>query len=83
MKRQPGPSKQFNTKASVELLALLILAVTLTLMLLILASGQTWLVALAVTIVLTALILAVIGAAELLPATLKAMLSEIRRMWRP
>ncbi len=83
MKTQPIKSEVPKAKASVELRALLILAVTLVLMLLIVASGQTWLAALAVTIVLTVLILAVVGAPELLPATLKAMLSEIRRMLRP
>jgi membrane protein YdbS with pleckstrin-like domain len=81
MKTQPIKSKVSKVKASIELRALLILAVTLTLMLLIVASGQTWLAALAVTIVLTVLILAIVGAPELLPATLKAMLAELCRMW--
>jgi hypothetical protein len=82
MRVQITKSKQTKVTKT-ELVAFLILAVTLVLMLLIVVSSQTWLVALAVTIVLTVLILAVIGVPELLPATLKAMLAELRRILRP
>lgn len=56
---------------------LLILAVTGVLLSLLLAGSQPWLVVLAVTIVLVSLILVIGGAAELLPAVLQVLFSEI------
>ncbi len=72
-RKQPKPS----------LLSLLIVTVTLVLLSLIQTGQQeTGPVALAVTVVLTVLILTVANAADLLPATLRAILGEIRRLVR-
>ncbi|MCL4300574.1 MAG: hypothetical protein KJ077_32860 [Anaerolineae bacterium] len=71
--------KQITNK---QLMALLILTVTLVLLALILTSGQAWLTVLGVTITLTVLILSITGTPELLPGTLRAILSEIRRLVR-
>lgn len=75
--------KKEQLSANKQLMALLILTVTLVLLALILAAHQTGLATLCITITLTVLILAVTGTPELLPATLRAMLSEIRRILRP
>ncbi|MCL4298145.1 MAG: hypothetical protein KJ077_20570 [Anaerolineae bacterium] len=81
---QPGNNGKQRGNKDQELMTLLMLTVTLTLLVLIFTStGQTWLVVLAVTIILTVLILSVTGNPELLPDTLKAILCEIRRILRP
>ena len=82
MKPSSNRSPIFNGKRI--LLFALIITTTIILMALILtATRQTGPVVLAVTIISTVLILSVTGKAELLPTTLRAILSEIRRMVQP
>lgn len=78
LKQRNNPKKR-TISTNKQVIALLILTVTLVLLTLILTGGQAGLIALAVMITLIVLILAVTGQAELLPATLKAILGEIRR----
>lgn len=77
------PNKSGKRGNDQDLMHLLVLTVTITLLVLILSgSGQTWFVVLATTIILVVLILAITGNSILLPDTLKAILSEIRRILR-
>lgn len=79
MLKKRNKSKKRTVNTNKQLIALLILTVTLVLLTLILTGGQAGLIALAVMITLVVLILSVTGHPELLPDTLKAILSEIRR----
>lgn len=79
MLKKRNKSKKRTVNTNKQLIALLILTVTLVLLTLILTGGQAGLIALAVMITLVVLILSVTGNPELLPDTLKAILSEIRR----
>ncbi|GIK41365.1 MAG: hypothetical protein BroJett011_51980 [Chloroflexota bacterium] len=80
---QPDKSGKHRGNKDQDLMTLLVLTVTLILLFLILTgSSQTWFVVLATTIIVTVLILAITGNSELLPDTLKAILSEIRRIFR-
>lgn len=84
MSNQKKAKKHLRLHRKDLLFLSLIVTVTATLLTMILtATQQTAVVVLAVTIVLTVLILAVTGKAELVPATLRAILSEIRRMLKP
>lgn len=83
MKRRQIAQPVRRRYSKYQLFFFLIATVTLVLLTLISTAGQqAGLVVLAVTIVLTVLILAVTGSPDLLPATLRAMLSEIRRTLR-
>jgi hypothetical protein len=79
MFKQRNKNKKRNVTTNKQLIALLILTVTLVLLTLILTGGQAGLIALAVMTTLIVLILSVTGHPELLPDILKAILSEIRR----
>jgi asparagine N-glycosylation enzyme membrane subunit Stt3 len=82
-RKQASQAEHHRPQKSQPLFFALITTVALVLLALIwTGSQQAGLVVLAVTIVLTVLILAITGSPELLPATLRAFLSEIRRILR-